>query len=188
MRRRIGFLFICSAVVPIAIYASAAWACGALTTLNASTNVAAPGATVTVNGRNFGATPANTPVQIRWNSRTGPVLQGGDNLTPTGGAISANVQIPANAAPGWYVLNAVQYNATTGAPKSGSPGRTTVRVQGAAAGSTNPFGATKPGAGGDGGSGLPLPGILLSFALLATGLTLVARDKRKKATRPVLGV
>jgi hypothetical protein len=189
MRRRIGFLFICSAAVPIAVFASTAWGCGALTTLSSTPKVAAPGQTIQVSGRNYGATPGNTPVQIRWNSRTGPALEGGESLVPAGGVITANVKVPANATPGWYVLNAVQFSSTTGAAKSGSPGRTTVRVQGSAQSSTTPFGATTPtGSGGSGSPDVPLPGILLSAALLATGLTLVARGRAKKANRPVLGV
>jgi hypothetical protein len=188
MRRRIGFLFICSAVVPIAIFASTAWGCGALTTLSSAQKVAAPGSTISLSGRNFGATPANTPVEIRWNSRTGQKLNTTD-INPVSGAFTANVQVPADASPGWYVVNATQYSSSTGAPKSGSPGRTTVRVQGAAATSTHPFGATKPtGSGGNGTPDLPLLGILLSASLLAAGLTLVARGRGKKATRPVLGV
>lgn len=189
MRRRVGFLFICSAAIPIAIFASAAWACGAYTTASATPKVAAPNQTITVSGRNYGAAPNFGPVQIRWNSRTGPVLQ---ELPPTSGssfAFTTNVQVPASTIPGWYLVAVTQYRISDGTAKSGSPGRTTVRVQGAAAGSTAPWGAANPtGSGGPGSPDLPLPGILLSVALLGTGLALVARGRGKKATRPVLGV
>lgn len=189
MRRRVGFLFICSAAIPIAIFASTAWACGALTTLSATPKVAAPNQSVTVSGRNFGAVPANTPVEIRLNSRTGPKLNTAD-IIPQGGAFTVNVRVPASARAGFYVLNAVQFSSTTGAPKSGSPGRTTMRVQGAPVASTaSPWGAAGPtGSGGPGSPDLPLPGILLSVALLVAGLTLVARDRGKKATGRALGV
>jgi len=187
MRRRVGFLFICSAAIPIAIFASAAWACGALTTLKSSPSVAAAGGTVTVTGRNFGAGPTWGPVQIRFNSRTGPVLK---EIAPSTGnsfAFTDTVQVPAGTEPGWYVINATQSRVSDGIPKSGSPGRSTVRVQGAGAGSsTAPWGAA-PTSGGSGGLDLPLPGILLSVALLATGLALVSRDRGKKATQAVLG-
>ena len=182
MRRRVGFLFICSAAIPIAVFAATAWACGSLTTLSSSPKVAAPDATLTVKGRNWGAVPPNTNVQLRWNSRTGPILK---EVTPAELLTGTQVSVPGNATPGWYVINATQFNATTGVAKSGSPGRTTVRVQGPRSSSTAPWGAAKP-TGGPGSPDLPLPGILLSVALLATGLALVARDKGKKATRPAL--
>jgi len=185
MRRRIGFLLMCSATIPVAVFAATAWGCGALVTLKASDSVAAPGETITVSGRNYGNPPTNSAVSIRWNGRTGDVLT---TATPTAGAISVPVTIPASAKPGWYVVAATQYNVNTGIAKSGSPGRTTVRVQGNAVSSSAPWGAAKPtGAGGSGSPDLPLPGILLSVALLASGMALVARDRGKKATRPALG-
>ncbi|MGH8571619.1 MAG: hypothetical protein ACREX8_03460 [Gammaproteobacteria bacterium] len=186
MRRRVGFLFICSAAIPIAIFAATAWACGTLTTLSSSPKAAAPNGTITVTGRNYGAVPANTNVQLRWNSRSGPIIK---EVTPAELLTGTQVAVP-NVSPGWYVINATQFNATTGVAKTGTPGRTTVRVQGTAASSNAPWGAAKPtGSGGPGGSpDLPLPAVLLSAALLATGLILVARGRGKKATRPVLGV
>lgn len=187
MRRRFGFVFICVAALPIAIFASTAWACGALTTLSSSATVAAPGQSIEVTGRNFSSSSTFTPVEVRWNSRTGPVLAG--NISTGTSNFTEQVTIPASATPGWYVINATQYNATTGVPKAGSPGRTTVRVQGAAVGSTAPWGLTKPtgGSGGPGSPELPLPAIFLSVGLLAAGVAL-ARGKGRKATRPVLGV
>lgn len=187
MRRRIGFLFICSAVIPIAVFASTAWACGSLTTLTSSTRVAAPNQSITLTGRNFGGVPPNTPVEIRWDTRTGQKLNSAD-IVPTGGTFNVNVRVPATATAGDHVVLATQYNATTGAPKSGSPGRTTIRVQGAAVASAAAWGPSSPTGTGGPGPDVPLVGILLSAALLATGVTLVARDRGRKATRPVLGV
>jgi hypothetical protein len=189
MRRRIGFLFICSAAIPIAVFAATAWGCGSLTTLQSSPKAAAPGATINVTGRNFSTSTSFSPVQIRWNSRTGQIIKEVALTTASGGAFSENVQIPAGIAPGWYVVNATQYNLTNGTPKSGSPARTTVRVQGSGASSAAPWGAAKPtGTSGPGTPDLPLPGIILSVALLATGLALVARDRGKKVSRTALGV
>jgi hypothetical protein len=185
MRRRLGFLLMCSATIPVAIFAATAWGGGALTTLKASDSVAAPNQSVTFTGRNFSTNASFSNVQIRWNGRTGKVLT---EVTPAQIAAGVPVAIPASASPGWYVVAATQYNTATGAPKSGSPARTTVRVQGGSAGSAAPWGAAKPtGSGGSGSPDLPLPGILLSVALLAAGMTLVARDRGKKVTRPVLG-
>lgn len=186
MRRRVGFLFIIFAAIPVAVFASTAWACGALTTLSASKSVVAPNEVIQVTGRNFSNGPAATPpgtntaVQIRWASRSGPIL----TEAPEGGTFTKPVRIPASATPGWYVLNGTQFNATTGVPKSGSPARTVLRVQGAAVASTAPWGAATPTSGGGPASpDVPLPGILLSVAMLATGIALVFRDKGKKARR-----
>lgn len=194
MMRRVGFLFICSAAIPIAVFAATAWACGALMTIKADPSAAAPGQTISVTARNFAAVNRGGgpwgPVQIRWGSRTGPLLK---ELTPPAStgpySFTDTVQVPAGTPAGWHVVFATQHQAATGIVKSGAPARTTVRVQGAGAGSsTTPWGAAKPTSGGPGSPDVPLPGILLSVALLATGLTLVIRGKGKKATRPVLGV
>ena len=185
MRRRIGFLLMCSATIPVAIFAATAWGCGALVTLKSSDSVAAPGQTISLSGRNYSTSNTFSTVQIRWNGRTGNVLT---DVTPAALANGVPVTIPNSAKPGWYVVAATQYRLSDGAPKSGSPGRTTVRVQGNAVTSATPWGAGKPtGSGGSGSPDLPLPGILLSVALLAAGMTLVVRDRGKKATRPVLG-
>lgn len=189
MRRKVGFLFIVCAAIPISVFAATAWACGTLVTLSVTPKVAKPGETLTVTGRNWGGTPTFTNVQLRWGSRTAPVLQ---EVTPPDlqDADGTQLQVPANAKPGWYVLTGTQFSVSNGAPKTGSPGRTTVRVQGAAGGSAAPWGAATPtGPGGPGGSpDVPLPGVLLSAALLATGFTLVARDRRKRGARPAAGV
>ena len=192
MRRRVGFLFIICAAVPVAVFASTAWACGTLTTFeirDAQTDepksVVAPNEVVHVIGRNFAPGPAaagstHTSVQIRWASRTGDVLR----EVEEGGNFTEPVRIPADATPGWYQLSGTQFNVATGVPKSGSPARAVVRVQGAAvAGSTAPWGAATPTSGGPGGPDIPLPGLLLSVALLATGLTMAFRGKGKETDR-----
>ena len=191
-RRRVGFLLIFGALVPLAV-AATAWACGVLATLRVDAPVAAPGQQLTVSGINYSSDMANfTPVQIRWNGRTGPQI---GQAIPVGGRISTEVTVP-NADPGWYSLNATQYNVNNGTPKSGTPGRTTLRVQGAAAAASSPWGSS-PGGGVavavDGGPGGPpllptLLGVALSLGLLASGPTLVSRSRTRKANRPLLGV
>ncbi len=178
------------ALVPLAV-AATAWACGVLATLKVDRSVAAPGQQLTVTGANYDNNMTNfTPVQIRWNSRTGPQI---GQATPVGGRINTQVTVPANTQPGWYALNGTQYNVNTGAPKSGTPGRTTLRVQGAASSST----AWSQGPGGgagvsvDAGPGGPallptLLGIVMSLGLLGAGVTLVSRSRRR-ANRPLLG-
>ena len=190
-RRRVGFLLIFGALVPLAV-AATAWACGVLATLKTDSTVAAPGTTLTVTGANYSNDmDAFSPVQIRWNSRTGPVI---GQAVPVGGRISTQVQVPAGSTPGWYVLNGTQNRISDGSPKSGTPGRTTLRVQGAAAGAASPWSST-PGGGaavsvGGGSNGPPLVptllGVVLSLGLLGSGLTLVSRSR--KANRPLLGL
>lgn len=192
-RRRVGFLLMLGALVPLAV-AATAWACGVLATLKVDRTVAAPGQQLEVTGANYSNDMTNfTPVQIRWNSRTGPQI---GQATPVGGRIETQVTVPANSDPGWYALNGTQYNINTGTPKSGTPGRTTLRVQGAAAAGGSAWGKA-PGGGPvvrvDGGPGGPpllptLLGVGLSLGLLASGLTLVSRSRTRKANRPLLGV
>jgi hypothetical protein len=202
MKRRVGFLLIVSAAVPLVVVATA-WACGVLATLRLDKTVAAPNQSLTASGVNYGqVTAGNSPVQLRWNSRTGPVLR---EVTPDGkGNIDTTVDVPANTKPGWYVLMATQYKVVDGTPKAGTPGRTTLRVQGAGKSSSAPvapWSSSKPtGPGGagapvavHGGSGSPaslpaLLGVLLSLALLGTGVTLVARGRVRTANRPLHGV
>ena len=185
-RRRIGFLLIFGALVPLAV-AATAWACGVLATLRVDSSVASPGQTLTVTGVNYDSRMDQfTPVQIRWGSRTGPVI---GQAVPVGGRISTQVQVPGNSAAGWHVLNGTQHRISDGAPKSGTPGRTTLRVQGAAQGSSAWSSAPGGGAGvtvGGGPSAPPLVptllGVVLSLGLLGSGLTLVSRSRTRKAT------
>ena len=206
-RRRVGFLLIFGALVPLAL-AATAWACGVLATVKVDRSVARPGDTLRVTGVNYepsnGATPANnntpqfTPVQIRWNSRTGPVV-GEDTPAPRGtpnsGQIDTTVTVPSNAAPGFYLVVGTQNRLADGTPKSGSPGRTSMRVQGAAAGAASPWSSPPGGGAGvavDGGPGGPpllptLLGVVLSLGLLGTGLALVGRGRSRRPNRPLLG-
>ena len=184
MRRRVGVLFIILAAVPLAVFASTAWGCGILATLTPSKATAAPGETISVTGRNFStASASTTDVQVRLDSRDGQVLAN----HPGGSEWTQEVRLPANTAPGWHVLVATQYNLSTGVPRAGTPARATVRVQGTPVGGTSaPWGVATPTSGGPGSPDVPLPGILLSVAMLATGLTFVFRDRAKKARRPAV--
>ena len=192
-RRRVGFLLIFGALVPLAV-AATAWACGVLATLKTDKAVAAPGEVLNVSGINYSSNMADfTPVQIRWNGRTGQQI---GQAIPVATRISTEVRVPAGVSAGWYSLNATQYRLDDGTPKSGTPGRTTLRVQGAAAAASSPWGSA-PGGGatvavGGGPGGPPLVptllGVALSLGLLGSGLTLVSRSRTRKANRPLLGV
>ncbi len=186
-RRRVGFLLIFGALVPLAVTATA-WACGVLATVKVSSSVANPGQTLTVTGANYSASADFTPVQIRWNSRTGPVV--GQATPDPSGRINTTVQVPREAAAGWHAVNGTQHRISDGTPKSGTPGRTTLRVQGAPQGaaaapwSSSPGGGAAVPVGGDPGSPALLPtllGIVPSLGMLGGGLTLVARGRTRKA-------
>ena len=204
-RRRVGLILIGSAAVPLAI-ASTAWACGVLATLKANPGGVAPGQTIQVTGVNYSSAASASDVSVRLNSRTGPVLA--TTKPPAGStSISTPVQIPGNVTPGWKVLVATQTQ--NGVPKSGTPGRTTVRVgsaaqaaksarrksegPGAAWSSSTPTGPSGAGAatldaGGSGSSTFPtLLGIVMSLGLLGAGVTLVGRSRTSTANRPLLG-
>jgi hypothetical protein len=202
MRRRLGFFFIIGAAVSL-IAVSTAWACGVLATVTLDKTSAAPGSVVNFTGKNYNSTAAFGPVQLHLNTRTAPALPTTPaTITPVGSnRISGSFTLPAGLSPGWYAVLATQYNATTGAPKSGTPGRTSIRVQGAAAakhGGTvvTPWGSSSKPTGGSGASlalnsgssssaFLPtLLGIMLSLGLLGTGLTLVARSRSADRPQP----
>lgn len=190
MRRKFGLLFVFGAVLPLAA-ASAAWACGVLATLTLPP-VAAPGATITATGKNYSAPTSGTgtptgasDVTIRLQSRTGRIIS--TTAPPEGGRLNKTFTIPADVSPGWYVVLAMQNNAN-GTPKSGTPGRTTLRIQGAAAGAAaSPWSASGPSgpassqsASGQGGGAMLPMGLaaLLSLSMLAAGWTLVSRRGR----------
>lgn len=75
--------------------ATLAWACTSQASITISPRSGAPGSGVTVNGQDF--TPGS--VEIRWNSRTGPVLG-----YTTGASFSTRVTIPADASPRTHVI------------------------------------------------------------------------------------
>lgn len=185
MRRKIGLVLVFGAALPLAI-ASAAWACGILATLAVDKKVAAPGEAVTATGRNWTTAAGSSPVTIRLQSRSGQVLA--TTAAQTGGTIRETFAVPASLSPGWYVMVATQFNAD-GTPKTGTPGRTTLRVQGGARDSAvagAPWGSSTPAgpaasAARDGGSGSLLAILLagtLSLTMLASGWKLLSRRSR----------
>jgi len=205
MRRKVGLSLVFGAVLPLAV-ASTAWACGVLATLTLNTSVASPNQTVTATGKNYKGT---TPVSIHLMSRGGTVVA---TVNPPGsaGGFSQAFQVPANTNPGWYVLVATQATAA-GTPAAGTPGRTTLRIQGSGAAATarshrgaaaSPWGSSDPTAPTGSaapvareGGGLTSPAVLpmllavvLSLTLLASGLTLAGRRNQTATSRAQLGV
>lgn len=194
MKRRVGMFLIFAAILPLAV-TSVAWACGVLATASSDKKVAAPGETITITGRNYAApdpdrNPTPSAITIRLNSRTGPVLT---TFAPAS-SFTKPVVLPSNLSPGWYVIVVTQLN-TNLTPKAGTPGRTTVRVQGTAASTVagSPWGKSAPpvqplAQAPDAGSS-PLLAMLLAIALSLTmlvgGWTLVARKGRLSSSTPL---
>lgn len=185
VRRRVGFLFIFGALAPFVVFASTAWACGVLATLKSAPSTAAVGQTVSASGANYASNmTTHTPVTIRWDSRTGPVVK---EVTPgENGKFSTTFPIPAGATAGDHILIATQNKISDGTSKSGTPGRTLMRVQGSAGSSSapaaSPWGSENPGSPGGSAASAdagysPLLAIVLSLGLLTTGVALVRRDR-----------
>lgn len=193
MKRKLGLILVFGAALPLAV-ASAAWACGVLATLSVNTKVASPGQTVTVTGKNWGTAAGSTPVTIRLKSRTGQVLT--TTAAQAGGGISETFALPTSLSPGWYVILGMQ--SVNGTAKTGTPGRTTIRVQGAAQGAAvaaAPWGSSTPAgpaasAASTGGSGSLIAIMLaatLSLTMLVGGWKILSRASRS-AAEPQFGV
>ena len=101
-RLTLGVVAALSVLVP----ASIVWACVAPVSLTTASPTVQPGGTVKVIGRE---TAPGAPIEIRFNSATGPVLA---NVTGQAGGMSAkwewDVTIPPNTPYGKYYLYAVQ--------------------------------------------------------------------------------
>lgn len=128
--RRLLVVTFLAIVLPVGA-ASLAYACTALATLTVNTGSAAPGQTITGTGKGFNGgghgTPAGgTPVELRWNTRNGPVVATAP-LLDAAGNISFSFAVP-NVPAGQYVLIGVQTNPATGTPFYGTPARQAVRI------------------------------------------------------------
>ncbi|HEX3567627.1 MAG TPA: hypothetical protein VHU17_19855 [Acidimicrobiales bacterium] len=150
------------------IWASAAWACTSLASLNLSSGTGQPGSTITLNGSSFSPDPG--PIQsvvVHWNGIAGPVLT---TLTPdAAGTISGTVTIP-QADPGYYVIVATQTDGK-GGQAFGTPARAgfTIHVPGASAAVT----PVAPGIGAVPTSSSTSGGLVaLTIALGVAGLAL----------------
>jgi hypothetical protein len=185
-KRTIGIMLVFGAALPLAV-ASVAWACGVLATVTLDKKVASPGQAVGITGKNYANTTVGgaSPVTVRLQSRSGTVLT---TVPAVGGKIADTFTVPSNVSPGWYVVLATQNNAN-GTPKAGTPGRTTLRIQGSAGavaapwGSTNPSGPAASQAPVGSGSGSPSPLMILlasalSLTMLLGGWKLLGRKSR----------
>jgi hypothetical protein len=194
-KRTMGILLVFGAALPLAV-ASVAWACGVLATVTLDKKVASPGEAVSITGKNYATTATGGPsaVTVRLQSRSGTVLT---TVPAVAGRISDTFTVPSSVSPGWYVVLATQNNAN-GTPKSGTPGRTTLRIQGAAAGvvpAAAPWSRSTPSAPAGAhapvgsGSGSPSPLMILlasalSLTMLLGGWKLLSRKSRAAAAEP----
>jgi hypothetical protein len=104
----------------LVVWASTAWACTSLASLNLSTSTGQPGSSVNFNGSSFSPDGGVGPdVVLHWNGIAGPVLA---TIKPDAtGSISGTVTIP-QADPGQYVIVATQSDGK-GGQSFGTPAR-----------------------------------------------------------------
>lgn len=116
------------------VLGSVAFACTNLANLQANPTSGAAGTTIKLTGSNYKNDATAGPVEIRMDSRTGPVLATlpTSSINNTGRTISVDVPIPASAALGDHTMIASQTNVTTGAMLSGLPVRANYKVTAAA--------------------------------------------------------
>ncbi|HEX3541796.1 MAG TPA: hypothetical protein VHT75_15285 [Acidimicrobiales bacterium] len=121
---RVALAVVGVAMVPL-IWASAAFACQVLATLQVTPNPATAGATVTATGGNYSASASASNVDIHLDTRSGRILA---STKPAAGtnAISVTFALPANIATGYHTLIATQ--SINGVPKSGTPGRAALQI------------------------------------------------------------
>ncbi|MGH9124209.1 MAG: hypothetical protein ACRDZ8_05705 [Acidimicrobiales bacterium] len=166
------------------IWASSAWACTSLASLNLSSSSGVPGSSVNLNGSSFSPNPG--PIQavvVHWNGINGPVLA---TITPNAvGSISGTVTIP-QAAPGQYVIVATQSDGM-GGQAFGTPARAEYAIGVPAAATAPPVAA--PASGGlattTSASGsliaLTIAFGILGVALFGAGVGVYMRQTRRAA-------
>ena len=106
------------------LFASAAWACQALTTAYANPKSGPVGTSVAVTG---GGYDNRFDVQIRWDSRYAPPLA---TVRPVNGWVSATITVP-NSTTGYHTILITQKvlnSSGVWVDKSGTPGRASFQV------------------------------------------------------------
>jgi hypothetical protein len=168
----------------VLIWASAAWACTSIASLNLSSASGNAGDTVHLNGSSFSPNPG--PIQsvvLHWNGISGAVLA---TVTPDAtGTISGDIQIP-QAPPGVYVVVATQ-NDGMGGQAFGTPARAGFQILGPSASQTArpalaPIGGSIP-TGSSTSVGLIALTVALGvagFALFGVGAGAFARHTRRR--------
>ena len=117
-----------------------AFACTPQANLTLPTSRVDPGGTVSVIGQVFAPTGVDAgPVTLRWNGVTGQALATVD--ADAQGTFQADVTVPSDVTPGFYLISAVQWVGTDGEVKKPS---TTIEVLGAAPAQPAAGGASTP--------------------------------------------
>lgn len=195
MKKRLLFMMIAAGALLLPV--ATAWACTNLASLNLSEANVSAGDTIDVTGTSFSslaqASPgeggeAAEPVQLRWNSADGTVL--GEFETDARGTFQGSIRVPADAAPGSYVLVATQ-NVIADAEEGdiraayGTPARAAIHVDAppvAVRDVSVPAMAAAAGSPGADAGLLSLGAFaamgLLALGLLAAGAGLFIRDVR----------
>ena len=174
MRRRVGLFLAVGVLLPLAMAAEAS-AQGATLTVTPQTTTA--GSAVTVTGTGFNATNANVlGVDIRLSDRDSePLANTNPSTSGTIGPIA--VPLPANLAPGEYLLLGTQLS-TRGRHTFGGPGRAKIRIVAAAGAAGAPAGRgpldAPPGV---------IAGTILALLALTGGTALCVRRLRAHSDR-----
>lgn len=135
--------------------ASAAFACANLTTINLSTQSAAPGSTVDFRADAFRDSTDENPasdIVVHWDAQDGPALASGPSVNRT---LEGSFTVP-DVESGQYIVVATQYYIDTGDPVPGAPARQSIEVTGAEA-SGAAVQSTQASEGDAGAAGAPAP-------------------------------
>lgn len=161
--------------IPLAVVATA-FACANLATMKLNRANATPGTQVSFVGRNFNSNAAASPVAVRWNGRSGPVLFEG---RPTAGKLRGTFTVP-NAKPGYYIVVATQ-TGPNGRIASGTPGRAPLKIAGS---SSSAVVAPGPSTAGPAAPDGLLVGLGLSAFMIVGGLGAIAVRRRRDPAGP----
>ncbi|MGH9076587.1 MAG: hypothetical protein ACRDY0_03910 [Acidimicrobiales bacterium] len=182
--RRGAALVLVAALGPV-VAASGAWACVGIVSLTTSAATVAPGATVTVYGKEFAQ---GAPVLIHLDTPSGAVLATVPPPTTTmTSQFTAQVTIPAGTSPGSHLLVATQdeHNMNGGIPARAQIFVGTAPLAPAAPASRPPSVITTSGPGA-GSLALIAMGVAAA-GLTVVGASLAVAGRRREGARPATG-
>lgn len=183
--RKFGLATCGAAVAAVVLWASTAFACTSLATMNLSSPSGAVGSNLTVTGSSFKyvAEGAPSPVLFRWNSLEGPVLA--QAIPDPSGTVTASCAVPEGPA-GDYVIIARQLD-EKGKDQYGTPARAAFRVLGAGvepAAAASPTASNLVATGSSSTSGMLALTVgvgVLGLLLFGAGFATFVRQTRRQA-------
>ncbi|MGI8683513.1 MAG: hypothetical protein ACR2MO_00140, partial [Acidimicrobiales bacterium] len=95
-----------AAAVVLVLAGGIAFACLAQATLTSNPGAGDAGTAANVTGRGYQAAPAGAPVDLRWNGAAGALLA--QAVPDENGNFTASVTVPADIAPGFYIISGIQ--------------------------------------------------------------------------------